>query len=480
MSRQFFRLRSIDSLLGEYNELDSQTIYFADPSHLNDPMEGYRNIYWHGDSIIWKNFLKHFLLCLERFCSSISIVGETDPIAQYPIPVFESEEDLPTPQYKAIFKEICSNFFENESVQTFVQMLSSRKVHTTRNELYSYLRTLQITALDIIFDVYSSHGLTKENVFQKQNYKVKNQHETFKLMHDLDKNNEHVDIYNALFLSVTKTMSQLDLIHLYNQNKNKNNSYNNLNFLLLEFVEKYLNSIEKLIYPEWYVACFMSEHSITNSSMWANYGDNHKGACLIFNSEMANNKHSISLNQITGYGSSEYIHGNQKHHFREVDYIQGNGEVDFFRSIGTLPIAKLKENWYSEKGKVSVSAEGIFEDENNWRKNYWDNFNKDILKKTQDWEFEDEYRIILSSHLNMFDEKKNRLLKYDFESLDGIIFGINTSTENKLEIMKIIDEKCTKINRENFKFYQARYSTKDRCVVKDEMTLINFTKRSPK
>ena len=48
---EFFRFRSVDALLGKYQELEKQTIYFASPEELNDPMEGFRDIVWSGDKL---------------------------------------------------------------------------------------------------------------------------------------------------------------------------------------------------------------------------------------------------------------------------------------------------------------------------------------------------------------------------------------------------------------------------------------------
>ena len=47
----FYRFRSPISLLEEHQELERQTIYFARPEQLNDPMEGFRDIFWAGDHI---------------------------------------------------------------------------------------------------------------------------------------------------------------------------------------------------------------------------------------------------------------------------------------------------------------------------------------------------------------------------------------------------------------------------------------------
>ena len=48
--KTFYRFRSIDNLLGEkYNELENQSIYFASPNQLNDPMEGFKDLVFNGD-----------------------------------------------------------------------------------------------------------------------------------------------------------------------------------------------------------------------------------------------------------------------------------------------------------------------------------------------------------------------------------------------------------------------------------------------
>ena len=75
MSKKFYRFRSIEKLIGK-KELEQQAIYFAYPEQLNDPMEGYRDVFWLGDSIIWKNLFRHYLFCLQNI-SMLVLVGVT-------------------------------------------------------------------------------------------------------------------------------------------------------------------------------------------------------------------------------------------------------------------------------------------------------------------------------------------------------------------------------------------------------------------
>ena len=64
---EFFRFRSMKYLLDKkYQELEKQTIYFASPEELNDPMEGFRDIVWSGDKIVWTNFIKNYV-CYSNY-----------------------------------------------------------------------------------------------------------------------------------------------------------------------------------------------------------------------------------------------------------------------------------------------------------------------------------------------------------------------------------------------------------------------------
>ncbi|WP_158438285.1 hypothetical protein [Natranaerobius thermophilus] len=65
----------------------------------------------------------------------------------------------------------------------------------------------------------------------------------------------------------------------------------------------------------------------------------------------------------------------------------------------------------------------------------------------------------MASPLNSFEEPKYRKLTYNFEDLEAIIFGMRTSIEDKIRIIKIIEDKCKFYGRDDFEFYQASYSS---------------------
>ena len=90
-----------------------------------------------------------------------------------------------------------------------------------------------------------------------------------------------------------------------------------------------------------------------------------------------------------------------------------------------------------------------------WRKEYHINRSKSITIKTRDWLKEKEYRL---SIVNTPDAR-HRCIKYEFESLEGIIFGIKTRADDKIKIINLVERMCVEQGRTSFSFYQARYDS---------------------
>src|SRR5258706_3435777 len=70
-----YRFRPAGAVLDKYEELARQEIYFSPPEELNDPMEGYKDVFWLGDRIIWRNLLRHYLLCLLKTTALCVMAG---------------------------------------------------------------------------------------------------------------------------------------------------------------------------------------------------------------------------------------------------------------------------------------------------------------------------------------------------------------------------------------------------------------------
>ncbi len=157
--------------------------------------------------------------------------------------------------------------------------------------------------------------------------------------------------------------------------------------------------------------------------------------------------------------------------FHEINYEKKYPEIDFFRSLGVLPVPALNRWYFDEHKNKSSCADAVYSDEGAWRRKYWDTFYEAITIKLKDWKFEDEYRLVLTPMETDFKEKSKRKLRYQFSDLEGIVFGIRTPEAAKRDIIRIIEGKCRSENRTDFKFYQAFYSKKDGRVEKQEMPL---------
>lgn len=214
-------------------------------------------------------------------------------------------------------------------------------------------------------------------------------------------------------------------------------------FILSGFPQVYIKEVVKLTYPDGYVACFMD--NCTNFAVWGHYADGHKGVCLKFRTYEVNGSSSLDLKSIIGWGS-EPIYGYRTFPFRKINYRNLQfPKIDFFRSIGSLPVDQLINQWYTDQyGNISKCGMHLRdkETEETWRKNYWDNYDYGYFSKLIDWEYEQEQRLLLSSSLGTYNESKNRKLQYKFEDLGAIIFGMRTPDKDKVKIKRIIENKC--------------------------------------
>lgn len=482
MPEFLYRFRSAEALLVKHKELENQEIYFSAPGQLNDPVEGYKDIYWSGDAIVWKNLLKHYFLCLEQVCALFIIGGEDHQMTAADIPVFKTIKDFPTPKYELMYLEAQDMFFKNPSMEQYPVWLSARKTPVRRNELHFYLRHLHYHALKCIFSAYEKNRLMPK----WQNNSILDDAENhildekvFEAIAQLESEHpDKPDIADEIYAAQKHIHAQLDWIQLYN-NQNFFNDYNR-RLILLEFPELYLQQLEQLINQNWYTACFLED--CHNPSMWGHYGSNHTGVCLKFRTKTHNGKPFIKLRGINGWGGAKNnsgpIYGDISFPFYKVEYKEAYPEVDFFRSIGRQSIPNLEISWYrGEDGSLSACSAHLYQSEEQWREKYWAKFYAGISTKLEDWAYEREYRLLLSSIFSDYEESPNRKLKYNFYDLEGIIFGIKTPEKDKKEIMDIIKEKCRLEKRTDFKFYQAYYSRKSGKIEAAEMGLLKFSEQ---
>ena len=465
---EFFRFRSIKSLLEEYEELEKQTIYFASPEEMNDPMEGFRDIVWSGDKIVWTNLFRHYVYCVHRTCLLFTLIGGDKQLDADPVQIFGPWDERVMSQDKDLFDDIWTRFLNVPQIQAIIEAIANIKRKIRYRDMLYYLRVVHFVVLEEILKSYVAHGFMSQSKMPRLAEELNDSSMLEVLLYSIrvTQGTEDTELSDDALLPLEIIDNNENIFRQYHSRTISNGILEkNDRFVRFDFPKAYLEQLERLLWPKWYTACFMK--SCHNSSVWGNYGDNHKGVCLIFEAEEANKSKNLELCQLTGKNVKTMP-------FRKVRYKNKTGEVDFFRSIGRLTVAALMNLWYTDReGNISECASHIRPDgdEDVWRKSYWANFFRDITIKTKDWEYEQEYRLILEDGLSEFDDMRDRTLTYNFNSLKGIVFGLNTSDEDKQRIIKIIEEKCRKNNRVDFKLYQAYYSHKDGDIRKYEVQL---------
>lgn len=465
-----YRFRSMNGLLGEkYQELERQSIFFAPPKILNDPAEGFRDIYFKGDDVLWENFFKHYIASLTNLAYDYCLFGESDSI-EGNVQTISPENTIPE-ELKGCWEDIKEAFFNSEELVTLIHHVIEWQPNISQVELSFYLNLIHPIALGCVLENLSKLNLVSVDMSALAGgYKNRKPiGETFNALRKSSEDAGGSAKMDFLFEYFQLQTQQFPLIYEY-----KNDTLQpNKRLLTTGFPFAYVRNLEQVMFPNWFTACFMSK--ATNSSVWGNYGNNHSGACLIFDASFESNlKHSITLNNaIKGYDSNGPVRGSSKLPFHQIRYTHKQDGLNFFDSLGQLPIPEVNKQWLiNSNGKRSAYASS-FNDE--WRKTYWENYYLPITQKSKDWEYENEYRLILNNMGGQY-ENSGVTLNYDFNSLKGIIFGINTSFEHKLQTIKIIEGKVRKNSHYDFKFYQAYYCRRTGEIKNTELSMLRFSK----
>lgn len=288
MTTQLYRLRSTRHLLGDYSELRDQYIYFAKPDELNDPMEGFRDIVWQGDDIVWINLFRHYISCLNLTVSLVVLQGSEVTITPNDIPIEGLAGEHSSPMETTILDELCTVVFERCRLHQLIHDLSSSNRPVRRDELLTYLKSIHLDTIDEIQKIHVRYRLTTKS--GPPRVLVDPSKLTAKIPRLIQRlYGEQPDITESVIASLFSKSNLLsdnmNLMKKYDTHKQnhglKNSEQLNRELIFLDFPKAYVSQLIRILYPKWYVACFLED--CTSSSVWGHYGDNHKGAALIFN-----------------------------------------------------------------------------------------------------------------------------------------------------------------------------------------------------
>jgi hypothetical protein len=444
----------MDNLIHEYNELEKQELVLSSPRYFNDPLEGYQDVFWDGDEVLWENLLRHYLLNLHQAARICALADDDEDLDEYAIEPKLTPDDLSPEDNRREFNSICQSFFEERGFGSISSSLSSLPEPLKRNNLQQILSLIHPSALESVFDRMSPSGLISEwpNVTNSVDAEaVEDMLQDFAAVMD-NGNEEQLETVSSqigplqshtyLQQAVQSGVEQLDL------------RYKKYHLLYNSFPGRYIREITNtLIHTNWHTLCFAKE--CASPPMWATYADEHRGAALMFRAdgETDDSWGEITVNGRTGYGSSGPIFDEITASLHDVDYGSPPPEINFFRFIGTLPIPKLESAWHSTPdGKASQMIEEIMDDQNDWRETLWDHFHSMSMRKLGQWEHEQEVRMVLPDLLGS--EDSHRKVTYDMSQLEGVVFGLRTKLEDRFEVIRILSEKNQEDDSSPVEFYQ--------------------------
>ena len=469
-----FRYRSIDALLGEFEELERQTVYFSKPEKLNDPMEGLRQVYWRGDRTTWRNLLRHYVICLHNRLIEALLTEDDGRLAPQAITVFQSLENFATPQARSLCKACIDAVESGDLHAALLDLLANADRDIGLSELQQLLRTVHTYWLNTVHRILSDQGLAPRGGSIDHDPKgiaaiLNNLQDLMPQVRE-QLSDSGIEIIHEVQRSMGEQTTLLAAFQHSAVLKPKHES------LIFEFTPEYLAGIMKLVYPPWNVSCFSVRHD--NAAMWSYYAGDHKGCCLVFRKHQTDTGFKLRLNGPNGYGSRGVSRGTQDFPLDAVRYTVDQQRVEFFTNIGRLPLDATLRDWFrDDSGHTSPLAGHLIDDrQEEWRKAYWQGFVPPLLRKLPDWRHEEEFRIVLSDILGIHDTDEGRTFTYDYDTLDGIIFGINTTLSDRVRIMAIVHKKlAARTIPEPFKFYQAHFNSKSGRIEAHHLSLIDCT-----
>ena len=250
---EVYRFRSTDYLLGEYKELERQTIYFASPEQLNDPMEGFRDIVWRGDSIVWTNLFKNYVYCLNQAYMNFKIAGNDVELTPDHIPIAGRWDEPPTPQFGELVSDIWKEVSEDLSLHDLADAISTFRNDVRRDELIFYLNSIHLRALSRIQEVYIERGLSPEEERPRESFlpgrSTLTENDFFELLQRAEE--EHENSSAVMFSIVSQIMIEQQLGYMFHfRTSDSQTASRNRQQLLLRFVNIYVEATRKATLAE--------------------------------------------------------------------------------------------------------------------------------------------------------------------------------------------------------------------------------------
>lgn len=401
-------------------------------------------MYWSGDFFLWENLVKHYIYCaVNHYLRAMH--SESDEEIPTKVHVFFTIHDV-EPEIRDICIEASSKVLSQKTIKDYIKLISTGNRVVYRHELLAHLKTMHPYIFSVVKDTLIHHDWLQYNGTKRLSQ-----------ADYLDIVQFHLDnipkVVNAtieeIFTTVALIMEQDEFANCLINSKFYTDKVHY--FMYSGFPGAFCKALNSLMMNDWYTACFMSECS--DSSLWGTYGDSHRGLCLKYKAEKKGTGYTIPLRLPThmrnGQIRTEYVDAE----LEKMSYTSKHEQANFFHSMDAVSDHDLEAYWYTgskDRQAATIITKGRSPE------SVRQTAKAVMLTKMDDWRKENEYRLILSPNTFSLEDKNDRFVTYPAESLDGVIFGINTPIAIKAKVAQILAKIChesgAKIN-----VYQAKY-----------------------
>lgn len=130
-----YHYRSVESAR---KEIECRTFRYADRNELNDPLEGYAQIYWKGDCPAWEGLFRNYICSVYYAVVGIQLNASEELLAERAvIPDIHCFDDVPLGQ---VWKELSDRFVQTALVQKLIVDLGNTETEMNAHRLRQILR----------------------------------------------------------------------------------------------------------------------------------------------------------------------------------------------------------------------------------------------------------------------------------------------------------------------------------------------------
>ena len=449
-----YRYRTIENAL---KEIETGTFHFASREELNDPIEGYVSVHWQGDKSAWEGLLRNYICSVYNAVEMFFLQCHEGRIFKESLIIdIESYNKVPL---GGVLKILGETFLHDPAIQSIASFYGDNLVRVNEKELHYILHLIHFKALSLCFQIDEKNGLFSKDLAEEllKTYPPSGEiFFPFSLMETdrVDEKDREMIIDSAI--STMNSFFELLLIHqsIDTSDGNRDNltsiaqQKRNWMRLNLDYPKAYILQLKEMLYPRSYIVCFSGKND--NSAMWGNYANNHQGVCFIYETDQDNSLKLVDRKK-----------GNLKLEVKPVIYHGELIERNFYETIGRVTMQQVR-SWLTGTDGISSSIE-VFSNTDEWRRSYWKTYQMKTYRKNKAWEYENEYRIVITDSLHEFSTRDSQNLRYDTAALKGVIFGINTSDYDKKRIIEKIKHSSNLY--QNVSYSQAEYNEKTQTII---------------